>query len=103
MEENWCALFVCIVKEKQISVDTALTLAKVHRRKTIHGKQSNPRKSKYSDEFVLNVLNLKNSGKSYKEIGDMFGLTRNQAWGIIKMYNRKTTARTPSKVVQAAN
>ncbi len=100
MKENWFALLICINKE--ISIDKALTQMGL-RGAVSRGRQEHPRQSKYSTEFVNNVFVLKCEGKSYREIGDILGLTRNQAWGIIKMYGNKITARTPSKVVQAAN
>lgn len=96
MAENWCALFICIVKDKEISIDRGLTLAGVHRKKTSDCKSENQKKSKYSSQFVSNVLNLRELGKSYKEIGELLGLTRDQAWGVMKMYKKKIATRTPA-------
>lgn len=97
LKENWFALFLCINKE--ISIDKALI--KMNAVFKGHKKQMNPRRSKYSDKDVKNVLELKNQGKSYKEIGIILGMTRDQAAGVARMCKQKT-ARTPTKVVQAA-
>lgn len=87
MKENWYALVLCMCKE--ISVDKALIKMEVEF-KDGH-KQMNPRASKYSDKFINNVLNLKNKGNSYREIGEILGITTDQAWGIARMYKEKAT------------
>lgn len=92
MKENWYALFLCINKE--ISIDKALIKMNVVFKG--HKKQMNPRKSKYSDKDIRNVLKLKNQGKSYKDIGIILGMTRDQAAGVARMY-KQTTAWTPAK------
>ena len=97
MKENWYALVLCLCKE--ISVDKALIKMEVEF-KGGH-KQMNPRASKYSEKDAENILSLKNKGKSYREIGEILGITTDQAWGIARMYKQKAT-RTPTKVVQVA-
>ena len=97
MKENWYALVICMCK--QMSIDKSLSKMAVEF-KGGH-KQMNPRASKYSDKDINNVLNLKNKGKSYREIGEILGMTTDQAWGIARMYKEKAI-RTPTKVVQMA-
>lgn len=99
MKENWFALFICINKE--ISIDKGLTAMGL-RGSGKRGRQGHPRKSKYSTEDVNLIMKLKKEGKRPKEIGELVGLNSNQVWGVIRMYGNKITARTPTKVVQAA-
>lgn len=99
MKENWYALFICI--NKDISIDKALAAMGLHGA-SARGRQENPRKSKYSREDVKLIVKLKQEGKSTVEIGEIVGLNKNQVWGVIRMYGKKVTARTPTKVVQAA-
>lgn len=97
MKENWLALCLCMLRE--IPIDTALAKMDVITSK--HHAQSNPRQSKYSYDDIYNILRLKEEGNSYREIGELIGMTKDQVWGAIRTYRRKAT-RTPTKVVQVA-
>jgi len=97
LKENWYAFYLCIRKE--MSIDKALTKMAVAFKG--HCRQMNPRPSKYSEKDVENILSLKDKGKSYKEIGEIIGMTTAQAAGVVRMYKQKAT-RTPTKVVQVA-
>jgi hypothetical protein len=100
-KENWYSLLICITKEKKISIDKSIV--KMGLLDCIpSGKQENPRPSKYSSEIVNLALDLRQQGKSYKEIGSLIGLNRNQAYGLVRVYGNKKATRTPTKVVQAA-
>lgn len=92
MEENWFALFLCINKE--ISVDKALIKMKIQ-------KHCNSAKNKYSASEINCISKLKDKGKSYTQIGKIFGMTRSQVAGIVRTSKLKAT-RTPAKVVQMA-
>lgn len=95
MIENWYALFICINKE--VSVDKALICMGLNKR--VHGKQKNPRKSKYSIEFTREVVKLKDSGKSYKEVGEFFNLNKSQVEGIIRKYKQESATKNPEQSV----
>ena len=93
MKENWFALFLCVKKE--ISVDKALIKMGID-------KSCAARKHReYSDNERKQIFNLKSQGKTYSEIGKMFGISRSQIAGIVRYYKIKNAARTPTKVVQA--
>lgn len=97
LKENWYAFYLCLMKN--ISIDRSLIkMAVVFKQYKPH---ANPKASKYSQQDITNIINLKNRGKSYKEIGIILGMTRDQVAGVARMYKQKT-ARTPAKVVQAA-
>lgn len=101
MKENWFALCICIIKEKEISIDKALALMGLIGA-AARGRQKNPRKSKYSIEQINLIMKLKREGKSHGEIGEIIGLNKNQVWGVIRMYGKEKATRTPTKVVQVA-
>lgn len=88
MEENWLALFLWIVSEEKFGIRESLIKMGIDIEKK-GGKQKNPRKSKYSQEFIDEVSRLRYEGKSYKKIGKIMGITQNQVYGIIKMYGIK--------------
>lgn len=92
LRENRLALFLCIHKE--ISIDKALIKMGIR-------KHCNSAKNKYNQSEINCIKKLKDKGKSYTEIGVMFGMTRGQVAGIIRT-NRLKATRTPTKVVQMA-
>lgn len=94
LKENWYALFICLISDEEVPIDKALIKM---------GKQEDCKisKIKYSQSEINYINKLKDSGKSYTQIGIMLGLTRSQVAGIVRQYRLKA-ARTPTKVVQAA-
>jgi Mor family transcriptional regulator len=96
LEENWCALFLCINKE--ISTDKALILMGV----TKDCKSGSRNYLKHSDTERKQIYMLHIKGETYSEIAKSFGMSRGQVATMIRQYKIKT-ARTPTKVVQAAN
>lgn len=99
MKENWYAFFVCIIKN--VSIDKAVVKMGV-RSSNRSGKQKNPRPSKYSEDFINTALELKQQGKSYKQIGLIMGITQGQAYGVIRMYGNKKATKEPTKVSEVA-
>lgn len=100
MKENWFALFLCT--QISISIDKALIcmgFSKNNEKKK--GLHYNMRPSKYSEEYMQNIFRLRDEGKTYKQIGQLLGLSKCQVEGAVRM-NKKKATRTPTRVVQAA-
>ena len=97
MKENWFALFICVISEKDISIDKSLIKMGISKECNDIGVKH----MKYSDSEKEHITKLKMQGKTYGELGKMFGMTRSQVAGIVRYYKIKTT-RTPTKVVQVA-
>src|SRR5690349_232605 len=97
MKENWYALFICT--QLEMSIDKAL--AKMNIKFKDIKRQLSPRGSKYSEEDFEKILNLKNNGKSYREISEILGMTPGQAAGALRMYKIKAT-KNPDQSVQSS-
>lgn len=95
MKENWFALFLCINKE--ISTDKSLILMGI----TKACKSGSRNYLKHNDAEKEKIYKLKINGKTYSEIAKLLGMSRGQVASLIREYKIKT-ARTPTKVVQAA-
>lgn len=94
MKENWFALYLCIKKE--FSADKALIRMGVTKGSSCITKKN----MKHSDSEKEHIAKLKLKGKTYAELGEMFGMTRSQVAGIVRYYKIKMLPRTPTKVVQ---
>ena len=100
MKENWFALFLCINKE--ISIDKALSKMGVNKKNDCSNRCGNSTYSKYSDSEKEMIFKLKSEGKTYSEIGEMLGMTRSQAAGIIRYYKIKKATKNPDQSVQSS-
>ncbi|NMF04537.1 helix-turn-helix domain-containing protein [Clostridium beijerinckii] len=101
MIENWYALCISILKE--VSIDKALVQMNISARNNfMRGKTYERQGSKYSEEFVQQIIQMNQNGMSYAQIGEEYGLTRGQVAGAIRMYKIKKATKEPTKVSEVA-
>lgn len=79
MPENWYALFLAIVYPKQIGSEEALLILRSPSRKK-------PRRNDIDETQMRDMMRLKESGKTYDEIGKIYGLNRNTVGSRVRRY-----------------
>lgn len=78
MDENYCALYIAIIKE--CNVEDAFRLYHYGHKKVVYNKNG---------EEIENMIKLKNQGYTYQQIGDIYGIARNTVCEKIKRYKNK--------------
>lgn len=75
---NWCA-FGLTVLNKKFTVERALDY--------MCGDEYDKRD--LTDDDMADIMKLRNENVSYKELGEMYGMTESGIWRRVKQYERK--------------
>lgn len=73
MEENYYALLVCIIRPQPVTVEQSFMLLEG---KKIKVQEKNKNVTNYD---TLQMIILRNQGKTYEEIGKKYNLSKNAA------------------------
>ena len=76
---NWCSLALCMANEK-FTVERALDC--------ISGTQANINRKDITDADTADMIKLRKDC-TYREIGDMYGMTESAAWRRIKKFEER--------------
>lgn len=78
VKENIAAMYIAIVKEDAVTPEQAFA--------ALEGREL---LKVYDHEDILDMLSLRIQGLTYKEIGEIYGLTKDNIYGKLRRFNNK--------------